>query len=183
MLKPGQIIQKTLTKKGHKVTIRAPRFSDLENVTDMINSIIIEDDYILLDKQVDLDGQKKWLKKRLAGNKSGDIAYLVAIIDNKVVGSVDISKRIGRASHTGGLGISIAKPFREEGLGTILMETILKLAKENLRVKVAYLEVLANNKRAIKLYEKMGFKEFGTLPKAVKVKNKYIDGINMYKEF
>ena len=43
------------------------------------------------------------------------------------------------------------------------------------------LEVAADNERAIRLYERFGFKEYGRCPRALKRENGYADEIGMVK--
>ena len=49
-------------------------------------------------------------------------------------------------------------------------------------LKLLILDTFAENEKAISLYKKMGFKEYGYLKKALFYKNKYSDSINMAKE-
>lgn len=50
------------------------------------------------------------------------------------------------------------------GLMTLAVESLDNWAFNELEVKILYLKVLADNKRAIKLYERCGFKEFKLIP-------------------
>jgi N-acetylglutamate synthase len=54
--------------------------------------------------------------------------------------------------------IVIDPQYRNQGFGKLLVENILKWGK-NLGAETAYLQVLADNAPAIRLYEKVGFKE------------------------
>ncbi len=54
--------------------------------------------------------------------------------------------------------IIVEENYRDKGYGIKLLNEILTFAKINL-VQKAYLQVVANNYPAIKLYEKVGFKE------------------------
>lgn len=47
--------------------------------------------------------------------------------------------------------------FKGKGLGTEMIQTVLKIAKESLGLKQIYLEVKINNEVAIHLYKKNGF--------------------------
>ena len=182
MIKPGQVIKQFETKKGKVAIIRAPRTSDVQEITRMINSIVREDDYILLSEEVKLEDEVKWLRGVIKKNRKESQVYLLVEIDGKVVGSADVAKCMGRASHTGGFGIALEANHREEGIGSVLMETVINLAKSDLQLRQLKLEVYKTNIRALGLYKKMGFKIFGTLPKEVLVKNKYVDAVYMYKE-
>jgi ribosomal-protein-alanine N-acetyltransferase len=56
------------------------------------------------------------------------------------------------------LNLSIAKDFQKQGLGRLLLEYMIQIAK-NHQVANMFLEVRASNVSAIALYENMGFNE------------------------
>ncbi len=60
-----------------------------------------------------------------------------------------------RIAWNGGTGV--ASPLRSTGIGKLLMEATLSILEEE-NVDIATLEAVSNNKKAISLYEKMGFK-------------------------
>ncbi|MGJ3240345.1 MAG: GNAT family N-acetyltransferase [Anaerolineae bacterium] len=56
-----------------------------------------------------------------------------------------------------GMGISIAKDYRNQGLGYHMMQTAIDWCREQPHVVRLELSVFDNNPRAIYLYEKVGF--------------------------
>lgn len=58
------------------------------------------------------------------------------------------------------LGIVISESYRGKGLGTLLMNELLRLARKNKIYKVV-LNVNVDNIKAIRLYEKYGFRKVG----------------------
>jgi ribosomal protein S18 acetylase RimI-like enzyme len=83
-------------------------------------------------------------------------------------------------SHSCGFGIVIHQDYQKQGLGEILMKDVLKLAKDIGKKKV-WLHVYANNKPALALYNKFGFKEEGRFRKEELKDNKYIDVLSLAK--
>ncbi len=71
--------------------------------------------------------------------------------------------------------------YRGRGIGGKLLQTLLDHGKEHLGVSVAHLEVYEGNP-AIRLYERMGFREVGMQKKWVKDQGEYIGRIMMQKE-
>jgi RimJ/RimL family protein N-acetyltransferase len=59
--------------------------------------------------------------------------------------------------HTVSLGISVAKEWRNKGVGTAVMRAQIDWAAANPQVHRLELEVFAGNERAIHVYEKLGF--------------------------
>ena len=63
-----------------------------------------------------------------------------------------------------------------------MLETILDVAKKK-GYEQAELEVIADNGKALALYEKLGFKKYGTFPDAMKYKDgSYVDAYWMMKK-
>ncbi len=106
---------------------------------------------------------------------------VVAETDGIIVGNATIKKMGGRLHKVGNIGIVVKKEYRDRGIGTNLMKALLREAKK-IGIKIATLEVVADNERAIHLYTKCGFKEFGRLPKSIQFGRKMKDLIYMYKE-
>lgn len=74
--------------------------------------------------------------------------------------------------------IAVKREYQSLGYGKILLEYLLNKLKEN-NVKVCYLEVSAKNSKAINLYKKFGFYEYGYREKYYSNKD---DAILMKKE-
>ena len=80
------------------------------------------------------------------------------------------------------MGISLAKDFRGEGIGALLLKLIIDEAIKNLTgLEIISLSVFANNVAGIAMYRKFGFIEYGSLPKGVKLDDTYVDRLLMYK--
>ena len=92
---------------------------------------------------------------------------LVAVDGERVVGWAAVYRRgLPSLSHGGNFGISLLPAYREMGLGTKLTARVLKMSRG--KFDSVFLEVFGKNKRARKLYEKMGFKPCGQIKNYVK---------------
>ncbi len=107
------------------------------------------------------------------------MAY-VAEVDGSVVGTCDVDRRSARTelSHVAVLGIAIRKEFRGRGIGQNLMRKTIEACRGKFEVIV--LSVFSNNYPAKTLYEKLGFKMYGQLPRGIKRGDQYIDEELMY---
>ena len=84
--------------------------------------------------------------------------YYVATIDEKVVGGCGIFPTENLPQGTCELvKLYVAKEARGTGLGKLLMEKSMSWAKENGYTQV-YLESMPELKKAVSIYEKVGFK-------------------------
>lgn len=169
-----------------KITIRMATKSDLKNAKkfqNFINSLIEEDAKLLMNKKATLKGEKEFLERMLKGIKDKTRVYLVAECDDKIVGATSIELDRWRRNHIGKFGITIVHGYRGMGLGKYLMSEVIKLAKKDLipKPKIIQLEVYINNKPAINLYKKMGFRIVAKIPKQIQYKGKLINEFVMLK--
>jgi RimJ/RimL family protein N-acetyltransferase len=176
-------MQKEITSKtGKKLVMKPPEVSDAPALLAFICELVDEDVMILLNEKPDLAKEEKVLKDWLEKiAKKEKLKYLIMDGD-KCVASADIDVEPYRHKHIGDFGIAILKDYRGLGLGKILMEELIKESKEVLGLKMLELQVYSTNQTAKKLYEKMGFVEYGTLPEAVLYQGEYIDRVHMYRK-
>ena len=99
-----------------------------------------------------------WSKKSFESSiSSKDTIYIVATIDEKIVGYLGIYI-LGDQSDISNVGVH--KDYRRMHIAEAMLSYIFDRAKSN-NVKEITLEVRESNVAAISLYEKMGFKEIG----------------------
>lgn len=108
----------------------------------------------LLEEHFDRFWTASVIKKELENPLS---EYIVAIIDNEVVGYAGIWKPIDEAHIT---NIVTKKEKRGMNVGTTMLKELIKIAKQE-SLKDITLEVNVNNEAAINLYKKYNFIECG----------------------
>jgi len=88
--------------------------------------------------------------------------------------------RTNRRSHSAELGIAIGdKAFWDQGYGTDTMKLLLEHAFDGLNLHRVHLRVFESNKRAIKVYRRVGFKDEGRLREDHFAKGRYWDTLIM----
>lgn len=182
-MQAGQIIYQGKTKKGKQILIRSLVKDDVAIIRDYMNTLSKEQTFIRFQgEQISFEDEKKYVESQLEKIAKNQAIKLLAFCKDRLIGVCDIVMCDKVESHVGGVGLTIAKDYRGEGIGKLLMQLVLEEAKKNIQqLKVARLGVFANNPVAKVLYEKMGFSEYGRLPKGIKHKNKYVDEILLYK--
>lgn len=164
-------------KNGKKCCFRSPR---IEDAGDIVNHLVItssETNYMSrfsdeIDK--DIENTKKSIEND--NNDSGSI-IVCAEIDGKIIGQGGISlvRNNRKFMHRAKLGLSIQKGYWNLSIGTIMMDIMLKKAKE-MSIEQLELTVSVDNIYAISLYNKFGFEIVGTISKSLKIsKDYYID--------
>ena len=84
-----------------------------------------------------------------------------------------------RARHRAGMGISILKSCWGMGVGTAIMHALIEAAKTT-SLEQLELDVVSTNERAIRLYERCRFVEYGRLPHMMKYRDgTYADAVLM----
>jgi len=180
-VKTGKILHQFAARNGREVVLRTPRWEDLDDLREFINSLVDEGVDIATDQKATREQEADWLGRRLASLEKDEQFSLVAEVDGKVVANSEITKRGGYSKHVGGLGIGIKKGYRDIGICTEMLKTLLSQA-EKMGLKIVLLNVFSTNERAIHVYEKTGFKQTGRRPKFFLKNGKYIDDIIMAKE-
>jgi len=156
--------------------------NDLKSTLEMINSLVEEKAYIIVQKKLTLKEEKEYLKNVMKEIKNKSAVYLVLDIDGKVRGNARVSLiDSGPRKHMGELGISIMKEARGKKLGEKLFKKIVEKAVKELKVKIITLYVVSKNKVAINLYKKMGFKKISTIEKGYNHYGELLDNITMIK--
>ncbi len=104
--------------------------------------------------------QKKWYKDDYLKDKS----YLIFIaFDGKTPIGYGQINHIDYHNYSCEVGFCVAPEFQGRGYGKILTKRIINYSIKELKMHRIYLEVFTTNKKAIKLYEKIGFKKEGVL--------------------
>ncbi|MGY4303672.1 ribosomal protein S18 acetylase RimI-like enzyme [Bradyrhizobium sp. USDA 4369] len=100
-----------------------------------------------------------------------------------LVGTAGFSVQQGpKNAHKGRLwGMYVQSRARRLGIARLLARALLDVARE--RVEILQLTVIRDNQPARRLYDNLGFIEFGMEPKASKHGNRYHDEAHMMLDF
>ena len=145
--------------------------SDIEIFSMTVNDIeIIKDE---LEEKFDKFWTYGILKSEIANINS---KYIVAKHKEEIVGFAGITVILDESNI---MNIVVKKEKRMKGIGNLLLQKLIEISQE-LGTKFITLEVNINNKPAINLYKKFGFKEVGIRKKYY---NSIDDALIMTKEF
>lgn len=98
-----------------------------------------------------------WSKKTITEAMENGTIFFTAQKGEKTVGYIGVSIILDEGYIT---NIAVTKKERKKGVGTALLERVFAEARDN-NLSFISLEVRENNKKAISLYEKFGFKKEG----------------------
>lgn len=160
------IYNKEITlKNGDICTLRNGTEPDGEQVLDVFNKTHAETDFLLTypdENSFTVSQESEFLKEK---TESENEIEIVAEINGKIVGTAGI-EAVGnkyKISHRADFGIAILKKYRGLGIGSALTKACIECAR-TAGYSQLELNVVAENKAAAALYEKLGFKEYGRNP-------------------
>jgi RimJ/RimL family protein N-acetyltransferase len=184
---PGVIVHEFIGKNGEEIIIRFPERSDVDDLTRYINAVSKEDTFITFSgEQIVKEEELVYLEDQITKMDSGDAVLLMATVNGAIIGSAGVNRKESsrsRGKHIGIFGISLAKEYRGQGIGYELATCTIQEAKFNIdNMRLITLTVYEPNVYAQRLYKKLGFKEYGKLPKGIWYRDQYVDEIEMYLE-
>jgi len=103
--------------------------------------------------------------------------------NKKILGTYYLKQNHGGGgNHVCNCGYMVDKESEGKGLGSMMCEHSLKIAKEIGYKAMQFNLVLISNKKAVRLWTKMGFNTVGKIPKAFDhPKIGYVDALIMHK--
>ena len=164
---------KTVTlKDGRSCLLRNGTADDGEAVLTVFNRTHEETDYLLTysdENHFTVSQEADFLQRQ---TDSANTIEILAVVDGVVAGTagIDALGMKDKIKHRAVFGIAIAKAFWGLGIGKALMEACIGCAKEAGYLQLE-LEVAAGNERAVEMYKRAGFIEYGRNPKAFRLRS------------
>lgn len=159
-------------KNGRTCRIRRPEAEDAERVLRYQRETSGETPYLVVGPE-DIDLTVEEQAERIERwNASSKRLRLLAEVDGDLAGVAIVygSGSQSRLQHRCSVDITLYQKFCGMGIGTALLSEILAAAKAA-GYEQAELEAVSTNAPAIGLYEKLGFKTVGTMPRALKYRD------------
>jgi phosphinothricin acetyltransferase len=152
--------------------IRLAQLDDLPAIVDIYNQAIPSKQSTGDTKPVQVEDRVTWFRE----HRSGEHPIFVAEAEGQVVGWCSLSPyRPGRAAlrFTAEISYYIALAYHRQGIGTALVEYALE-ACPALQIRHLFAIVLEGNQASLKLLEKMGFEQWGYLPRVADFDGKVV---------
>lgn len=163
---------------GEKVYLSPRSVEDAQEFAEWLNNYEIAK-YLgnHFTKTTSVESEKEYLLKPDSNN------YNFAIVDketDKLIGSAGLMD-VNSINRTAVLGIFIGdEDHLSRGYGSDAIKLLLDFGFNHANLNNIMLTAIGFNKRALRAYEKCGFKVFGTWPKAQYVNGEYHDLVYMY---
>ena len=109
------------------MVLRTPKWEDLDDLLELVNSLVEEGADVTRTKRVSREGEIDWLSRVLSRLEKDETFYMVAEVDGKVVGVSEVNRRLsGYETHVGALGIAIRNRFWNLGIGIEMIKNLVK---------------------------------------------------------
>lgn len=179
------IIKETkIIKDGSEIVLRCARADEAEMILSCYKKMLSETRFLSCDPDemnFTVEQERAFIE---SNNADDNKLLLLAFVDGRYAGNCSFEGKTStrRAAHRATLGIALMQEFTGRGLGGIMLGKLLAVAKDKSYGQME-LVVYSDNIRARKLYERLGFKECGRLPDAVRFHDgTAFDEIRMYKK-
>jgi ribosomal protein S18 acetylase RimI-like enzyme len=176
-------ISRKYSKNGKEILVRNAHPSDAPSIISIKKEVISEKIYMLREEdeaQLTEESETKEIREHL--DREGSV-YIVAEHGENIAGFLEfLNGSLKRTKHAGMLSVYLRNDYREDGIGSMLMEELIHWAQNNVLIEKLTLAVFSINSRAIGLYRKHGFEVEGICPKDMKLSDGvYIDSVLMYR--
>ncbi len=153
--------KKCQDSQGQSFQIRDATVSDAAEWMEYVCSIAAERDRVLAfaDEWPEALEQQEQMLGAILEDPSSFVA--LACMDGEIIGVVELTgNRLRRTAHVANIGMSVHSQHRRRGVGQQLLEYGLVRAQK-MRLRKIKLSVFSQNRAAIALYQKAGFRNVG----------------------
>ena len=99
--------------------------------------------------------ERQWVRQKLA-----EQAVLFSMLEKKTGAFIGNIELMDVANGAGELGIAITAAMQDKGYGTEAIPAMVRYGMDTLGLRRIFLKVYPDNARAIRVYEKCGFREY-----------------------
>ena len=99
--------------------------------------------------------ERRWVQKKLAEG-----AALFSMLEKDTGAFIGNIELMDIADRAGELGIAVTAAMQDKGYGTEAVSAMVRYGMDTLGLRRVFLKVFPDNARAIRVYEKCGFREY-----------------------
>lgn len=163
-------------REAEPTTIREARIEDAAEMVALLNPIIEDGRFTIMQETFDENQQIAWLRDFPARG----VFFVAAARANRLLGMQSVepiaSTSPATFAHVGDISTFVAQSAHRTGVGRALSRATIKAAWE-----AGFLKLMANvradNPGAVAFYRSVGFREIGTARKHARVRGAWIDEV------
>ncbi|WP_353421347.1 GNAT family N-acetyltransferase [Staphylococcus delphini] len=161
------------------ITIREVSINDVEALTTLMQQVFEESEYMLYDPGEYMPSFENAISRIEAVITSPHLTIFVAENEHQLVGYLTVTtQKLRRIEHQAKISMAVLRQFQGLGIGFDLIQHCKKWCQERRITRIA-LTVVTENKTAIHLYERAGFKVEGEMRHTLKIQGQYFNELIM----
>lgn len=163
-----------LLANGENMRIREAVPDDAPALLEMFRTAIRETGFLMTTPEeadnISVLQEKKFINKY---HDNANNLFLIAVAEKKIVGSLSLTQsRWSRQKHIGEFGVVVLEVYWNMGIARRMINYLMHWAAVHPLIRYIQLSVMANNEKAIRMYQNFGFTEEGRRPRAVYLNHK-----------
>lgn len=167
-------------KQDKTIIIKEAQESDAKAIIEYIQRN--QDKYLyMISKTEEMKLEEAYEKQmiKLHGQRENCV-FFIAVESKKVVGMLNfVGGNRSRDMHDGEFGLSVQTDHFGRGIGSLLMDNLMRWGQNNQVIRRMTLFVMHSNKRAIRLYQRYGFNIEGVRRQAVRFEDGRVQDLIM----
>ena len=152
-----------LLANGEHMRIREAVPDDAAALLSMFRKAVQETDFLMTtiaEAEQITEAQERQFVLKYAQNDNN--LFLIALSGKKVIASLSVTQsRWAKQKHTGEFGVVVLEAYWNMGIARRLINQMMQWLATHPVLRYIQLSVMANNEKAIRLYQNFGFKEEG----------------------
>jgi RimJ/RimL family protein N-acetyltransferase len=167
-----------MTLEGKRIRLRPLSKDDLDAIMEWVNDEEATRTLLIGRFPMTREAEIKWIEERTASDAK-EVTYVIETIAGEYLGGISLL-HFQQVERIAELGIVIGKKAAwGKGYGTEAMRLMVAYGFEQLNLHMIHLSVLADNPKAVHIYEKVGFVHEGCLRDRVYRGGRYHDLFSM----
>lgn len=156
---------------GREAVFRSPRREDAQALVKYLRQTAEETEFVLRYPEEVTMTEEQEARFIEQINQSDNHYMILCLVDGRHAGNCALQFYDKmKARHRGEAAIALTREFWGMGIGTLMFEEMIRIAQER-GAKQLELAVIEGNERALSLYRKMGFRQYGELPDAIRLRD------------
>jgi RimJ/RimL family protein N-acetyltransferase len=163
-------------ENGRSLLIRSAEVEDSGALVEFAHAVSAESEFLSFGPgEFELtEYEEEEVLRKIRGTDNS--IFLIGTIDGSVVATLSFSAgHRPRTRHSGEFGMGVRKSCWGLGIGSLMLDCLIDWARGSEIVTKFNLRVRTDNLRAIRLYERKGFKREGTIRKDMCIDGRYFD--------
>ena len=161
------------SKSGDTIIVRHATIADAEKMHVLGVSVFSTTDYLVATSEefsaIPKEQQNARIKRL---EDSENDLWLIAECGDQLIGMLDFQTgKSMKTKHKGSFGMVVSPSWQGNGVGNLLLTTLIECVLSHPHIDVINLTVSEENKSAIALYKKLGFQATGREPYGLKLRD------------